>query len=216
MITGGRSLSTPVHAPITDVSLLALLDDAAISIVAGALRNAVPDLEASLHRLACAEVGPHVTLYEFIHVPGHAALPTALRWCARFGAELVERVARLGQATFAGVSIKRSPDAAVVVLDARSPASWLRRVVALCSAIEPEPLHLTIARKPVPTWGRQASSVEPPVDLVFSVHQFALAVARQLPYRSVHCVHSRGAASDERRDGRSHSVPRGVALLPKR
>jgi hypothetical protein len=195
MTTGGRSHSIPAHAPITDVSLFVLLDDAAVSTIAAAFRPVAPALETEVHRLNRTFPGPHVTLYEFIHVPGHRALRDALRWTERFGLAAVDRVAHLGPARFEARAIRQSGDTVVVMLDLNSPKDWLRRVVDECSAIEPglslrgracpEPLHLTITRKPVRGSDALARSAEHPVDFMFSFDQFALALARQLPYGRV-------------------------------
>jgi hypothetical protein len=107
--------------PVVDVSLFALLDDAAVSAVSSAVAATAPGLVPDLRRLTATQPGLHVTLYEFLHVRGHDGLPLAWQWCQQSGAALVERAAGIGPATFRATGLRLSPVSAVVALAQGDP-----------------------------------------------------------------------------------------------
>jgi hypothetical protein len=203
MKTTKRSGSGPAVEPVVDVSLLALLDDDAVSAVTSTVAATAPGLMPDLRRLTATHPGLHVTLYEFLHVPGHEALPLARQWCQRSGADMVERAAGVGPVTFRATTLRLSPVSAVVALTRGRPSTWARDVIEVCSAFDtpvrlrgrgpPEPLHMTIARHPTMPSDMASGNQESPLRFDIRVDQFCLALALQLPYGRIHCLHPQGA-----------------------
>lgn len=178
-------------APLTDLSLLALCDDAGIASLSSAVDTVAPELRGAFDQLVGTAPGPHVTLYEFLTHHGHAPLPAARRWCRSLGAELVERVAELGPVTFEATAITRSSRGSAIELRVASPGHWLPSLDALCQTVDedifrpprgrPGSLHVTIARTsraavPAQTVARR------PLDLTIAFDRFGLALATELPY----------------------------------
>ena len=203
MKTPRPSRSGPAVEEVVDVSLLALLDDDAVSAVATTVAATAPGLLPDLRRLKATHPGLHVTLYEFLHVHGHDALPLVRQWCRRSGADLVERVAGVGPVTFRATTLRLSPVSAVVALAQGRPSTWSQDVTEICSAFDtpvqlrgrgpPEPLHVTIARRPTMPSDEASGDQEYPLRLDVRVDQFCLALALQLPYGRIHCLHPQGA-----------------------
>jgi hypothetical protein len=75
-------------------------------------------------------------------------------------------------------------------------------VIEVCSAFDtpvrlrgrgpPQPLHVTIARHPTMSY-TVSGDQEYPVSFDIGVYRFCLALALQLPYGRVHCLHPQGA-----------------------
>ena len=202
MKTTKRSGSRPAVEPVIDVSLLVLLDDDAVSAVTSTVAATAPGLMRDLRRLTATHPGLHVTLYEFLHVPGHDALPLARQWCQQFGADIVERAAGVGPVTFRATTLRLSPVSAVIALAWGRPNTWTRDVIEICSAFDapvhlrgrgpPEPLHVTIARHPMRS-DTGSGDQEYPLRFDIRMDQFCLALALQLPYGRIHCLHPQGA-----------------------
>jgi hypothetical protein len=203
MKTTRRSGSRPAVEPVIDVSLLALLDDDAVSAVTSTVAATAPGLARDVRRLTATHPGLHVTLYEFLHVPGHDALPLAQRWCQQFGTDMVERAAGVGPVRFTATTLRLSPVSAVVALARGRPSTWVQEVIEVCSAFEapvhlrgrgpPDPLHVTIARHPTMRSDAASRDQEYPLRFDIRMDQFCLALALQLPYGRIHCLHSQGA-----------------------
>jgi hypothetical protein len=203
MKTTIRAGSGPGVEPVVDVSLLALLDRDAVSAVSSTVAAIAPGLVAGLYRLATTHPGLHVTLYEFLHVPGHDALPLARQWCQRSEADMLERVAAVGPVTFRATTLKLSPVSAVVALALGRPSTWTREVIEVCTDFTapvplcgrgpPESLHVTVARHSRMRPGRAEADREHPLSVDIRVDRFCLALALQLPYGQIHCLHIRGA-----------------------
>lgn len=198
-----RSGSGPAVEPVIDVSLLALLDDDAVSVVSSTVAATAPGLMPDLRRLTATHPGLHVTLYEFLHVPGHDALPIARQWCQQSGAEIVERAARVGPVTFRATTLRLSPVSAIVALAQGRPSTWTRDVVEVCSAFDtpvrlrgrgpPASLHVTIARNPTTPSNMASGKKEYPLRFDIRADQFCLPLALQLPYGRINCIHTQGA-----------------------
>jgi hypothetical protein len=203
MKTPRQSGSGPAVDEVVDVSLLALLDDDAVSAVASTVAATAPGLMPDLRRLTATHPGLHVTLYEFLHVPGHDALPLARQWCQQFGADMVERAAGVGPVMFRATTLRLSAVSAVVALARGRPSTWAQDVIEVCSAFDapvhlrgrgpPEPLHVTIARHPTMRSDTTSVDLEYPLRFDIRMDQFCLALALQLPYGRIHCLHSQGA-----------------------
>jgi len=203
MKTPRPSGARPEVEQVIDVSLLALLDEDAVSTVTSTVAATAPGLLPDLRRLTATHPGLHVTLYEFLFVHGHETLPLARQWCRRSGADLVERVAGVGPMTFRATRLRVSPVSAVIVLAQGRPSTWARDVTEICSAFDkpvhlrgrgpPEPLHVTIARRPTMPSDVASGDQKYPLRLDVRVDQFCLALALQLPYGRIHCLHPQGA-----------------------
>jgi hypothetical protein len=177
--------------PVTDLSLLALCDDAAIATLSSAVDQLAPELRPGFDRLLVTDPGLHVTLYEFLTRQGHALLPPALRWCRSRGSELVERVADLGPVTFEATAIRRSSRGSAIELRVSSPGQWLPSLDAVCRTVDedifrgrrgrPGSLHVTIARTPEAAVATETVA-GCPLDLTIAFDRFGLALATELPY----------------------------------
>jgi hypothetical protein len=188
--------------PVVDVSLLALLDDDAILAVTSAIATAAPDLAGHLRRLATVHPGLHVTLYEFLHAPGHDALPLARQWCEQSGAEVVARAGDIGLVTFRATSLRLSHNSGIIALEQGRPSTWVRDLVQACSMFEPPThvrgrgppdLHVTVARHLATPSQTAWTSKQCRLRFEIQLARFTLALALQLPYGRVHCLYTQGA-----------------------
>jgi len=208
--------------PITDVSLLALVDEPML--FAPLVKATIPDLYESFQAATVATPGLHVTLHEFLVAPGHAKLQAALDWCEQSGAALVAHVTRLGMARFAARTLIRSRRGATLMLSSESSDGWLCAVDTACSRItaplfarrpgRPERLHLTLARSPELDL-REGAVEHHRVDVVIDLNRFCLALATALPYGQIRWLTTSGRLEVADRCGENANRGDGQATPPR-
>jgi hypothetical protein len=186
---GGRPCAAGPTMPITDVSLLALVNQPMS--LAPLIMATVPDLYDAFRRATAEPPGLHVTLYEFLVERGHARLQQALDWCEQSGTELVAQLAPLGTPRIAATTLVRSRHGAALLLSASPLEDWLAAVDAAASRVteplfthrpgRPRRLHLALARTSELGLGK-GTLQHYPVDTIIDLDRFCLALATALPY----------------------------------
>lgn len=102
-----------VSRPVTDVSLLLMLDKPSVAKLRGALPS---QLQPPFNFIAGRPPGPHVTLAELVVAEGHDHLEQVMEWLERNGAQALEKLEMPGEVTFStGLLIPRVTGIRLVV-----------------------------------------------------------------------------------------------------